>query len=198
MKPKIRYRLGIAALLTGLVLAGASGCGGSDDEDPPADTGEAAALQEQVKDLEAEVAELQDRNKKADKETAPSDPTKESEAPSGDVHSYEMFESETGNIACALSDTGARCDIAQKSWSPPPKPSDCDLDWGMSLSVEDGPGQFVCAGDTVRSMSAPVLEYGDRAVVGSFACDSASTGVTCTNTETGHGFMVAKGEFDTF
>jgi Family of unknown function (DUF6636) len=49
----------------------------------------------------------------------------------------------------------------------------------------------VCAGDTARDPSAKPLAYTTDTVVGSFRCASRSDGMTCTNTNTGHGFFIA-------
>jgi hypothetical protein len=63
---------------------------------------------------------------------------------------FRFFHSPSGNIACAIGGGQARCDIKQHSWSPPPKPSSCPLDWGYGLIVSrSGPGHFFCGGDTV-------------------------------------------------
>ena len=39
--------------------------------------------------------------------------------------------------------------------------------------------------------SAKVLPYNTDTVVGDLSCASASNGMTCTNTATGHGFFIA-------
>ena len=91
-------------------------------------------------------------------------------------------------------DGGARCDIRQRTWSPPPRPSSCPniVDFGQGLAVNrSGSGRFVCAGDTVMDPSAKVLPYNTDTVVGDLSCASASNGMTCTNTATGHGFFIA-------
>ena len=104
------------------------------------------------------------------------------------------FKSPSGNIGCMIIDGGARCDIRQRTWSPPPRPSSCPniVDFGQGLAVNrTGSGRFVCAGDTVMDPSAKVLPYNTDTVVGDLSCASASNGMTCTNTATGHGFFIA-------
>ncbi len=55
------------------------------------------------------------------------------------VVALRRFQTPTGNIACDLGGSdaavvgGVRCDIRDKTWVPPPKPADCELDWGGSL-----------------------------------------------------------------
>ncbi|MGO9972617.1 MAG: DUF6636 domain-containing protein [Solirubrobacteraceae bacterium] len=88
----------------------------------------------------------------------------------------------------------ARCDIKTRSWSPPPTPKGCPpiVDYGQGLLVTgSGPGHFVCAGDTVLDPSAPTLAYGTTTIVGPFQCASKTTGMSCTNLQTGHGFSIA-------
>src|SRR5882724_4480043 len=60
-----------------------------------------------------------------------------------------IFRTPSKNIACALTSKSVRCDIVNKSWQPPPKPADCQLDWGFGVFLENGQAGFLCAGDTV-------------------------------------------------
>jgi hypothetical protein len=107
------------------------------------------------------------------------------------VH-LSTFRSPSGNIGCALFEGSARCDIMHRSWSPPPRPASCQLDYGQGLEVYGSrPGHLVCAGDTALDPSAPILHYGAASVVGQDTCVSATTGMTCTDTRTGHGFWIA-------
>jgi len=110
------------------------------------------------------------------------------------------FRAPSGNIGCELAATQvARCDIRDHAWSPPPKPADCDLDWGSGLQVAStGQAGFVCAGDTAMDPASPVLPYGQRARQGSFVCESAEAGVTCTNEATGRGFFLSRDTYRTF
>ena len=93
----------------------------------------------------------------------------------------------------------ARCDIKDHSWSPPPKPSDCDLDWGDALQVSDKAAPaLVCHGDTALDQSAAVLAYGQRTRPGSILCESAEAGVTCTHPQNGHGFFISRERYQLF
>jgi Family of unknown function (DUF6636) len=88
----------------------------------------------------------------------------------------------------------ARCDLRNKSWSLPQRPSRCPqiVDFGQGMIVTgSGAGHLVCAGDTTLDPSATAVAYGTDTVVGSFKCESRTGGVTCTNTATGHGFFVS-------
>ena len=117
--------------------------------------------------------------------------TRESTAP------YD-FVMPSKNIGCFVSAESARCDIAQKAWKAPPRPADCDLDWGNGISVgADGKATITCAGDTVLGGSH-TLPYGEAVRVGDFLCASAATGVRCANEASGHGFTLSRQAYDLF
>ena len=120
------------------------------------------------------------------------------DAPSAAVVTDAAFVSPSGNIGCYLTAETARCDIAKKSWAPPPAPDDCDLDWASGVAVgKPGEATFTCAGDTV--LGAPdKLEYGQALKAGPIRSDSSSAGMRCENTATGHGFTIAKERYDLF
>ena len=107
-------------------------------------------------------------------------------APSG-------FKSPSGNIHCQYFDGEVRCDIAQLSSPAPPKPRDCELDWGQAFAVaiNSRSGMRICHGDTAMDDSLPVLAYGSVWRRGGFSCTSEQTGVTCSNA-LGHGFALSR------
>jgi hypothetical protein len=120
--------------------------------------------------------------------------------PTPTVH-LATFESPTRNIGCDIIAGTARCDIKQRSWSPPPTPATCPpvVNYGQGLVVAgSGPGQLVCAGDTTLDPTAQTLPYGTDTVVGSYQCASRSTGMTCTNAGTGHGFFISFASYRAF
>src|SRR6478672_2266367 len=82
------------------------------------------------------------------------------------------FRSPSGNIGCFIDATGARCDIARRDWSPPPKPASCSLDFGQGITIAGGRAHFVCAGDTTLGATR-VLAYGHTIPAGRYACASA-------------------------
>src|SRR5882757_2760550 len=66
-----------------------------------------------------------------------------------EIDGLRGFISPTGNVACMIAADWARCDIIDRDWSPPPRPPDCEFDYGQGISVAPGErAQFVCAGDT--------------------------------------------------
>lgn len=102
------------------------------------------------------------------------------------------------NIACALTTELARCDIGTKSWTPPPKPADCEFDYGMGVTVEGtAKGRLSCVSDSTLGFT-DVLPYGRALRAGDFVCTSRETGVECRNTATGHGFTLAREAYTLF
>lgn len=133
--------------------------------------------------------------------------------------------SPSGNIGCVMipDDQYApyvRCDIAERSFASPPRPSDCQLDYGSSLSLGTR-AQLGCTGDTVlfeavvgtdltlwykgpgiTRTSDPTrlaaLAYGEAITMGEFECSSAEQGVTCENTRASAGFFLSRESYRLF
>jgi hypothetical protein len=102
------------------------------------------------------------------------------------------FDSPSGNIGCVMEALGVRCDIAEHDWQSPPKPSNCELDYGGGVAVDKhGKAGFVCAGDTTLH-SGPALPYGKSLRLGRFRCTSKPSEVRCVNTKNGHGFALSR------
>jgi len=109
-----------------------------------------------------------------------------------------FFQTPSGNISCVLNRSLARCDIVRKTWQPPAKPADCDFDWGNGAYVENGKAGVTCTSDTLIGAAKSTLAYGDSLRAGAFQCDSRSSGVTCRQSETGHGFTLASARYALF
>jgi hypothetical protein len=118
-----------------------------------------------------------------------------------------FFHTLDGNISCGMiKDTKtrrkhhkkikgfpgeARCDLREHTWVAPPKPKSCPLDWGDGVAVSrHGPGNYVCAGDTVANPSAPALGPGSSITLGHYTCSVLTVSVRCTYVN-GHGFEVS-------
>jgi hypothetical protein len=81
------------------------------------------------------------------------------------------------------------------------KPEGCDhLAWGDRFSMDQGSAPVShCHGDTIvpphtspgSIPDVPILEYGQPRSAGTITCDSASDGVTCTDTSTGNQFRMS-------
>jgi hypothetical protein len=121
---------------------------------------------------------------------------------------FRFFHTLDSNISCAmLKDTKtrrkhhrkikgfpgeARCDLRQHTWVAPPKPKSCPVDWGDGVVVSrHGPGNYVCAGDTVANPSAPALGPGASITLGHYTCGVLTESVRCTYNRNGHGFEVS-------
>jgi hypothetical protein len=136
-------------------------------------------------------------------ETTASSPasTAPTESPTADhelVDELVDFTSPSGNVGCYIASTTVRCDISERTWSAPPRPVDCEFDYGQGISMSPG-GQagFVCAGDTALGGGKP-LAYGQSLSAGTLVCDSAESGITCRDTGTGHGFSIAREAYRLF
>ena len=110
------------------------------------------------------------------------------------------FRTPSGNIFCSLTNGQAACAIRERSWTPPPRPEDCDEtnDYADHVSVETGPASFSCGTDTPVDPNAAVLPYGQGWVVETWRCASERSGVTCENTATGHGFTLSRETYRLF
>ena len=105
------------------------------------------------------------------------------------------------NIGCSMDTDVVRCDIAEKSWTPPPKPATCEWDYGFgAILTGKGPAQLSCTSDSVLGATPETitLEYGHALRVGRFRCTSQPTGVDCRDLKSAHGFTLARGSYQLF
>lgn len=108
------------------------------------------------------------------------------------------FTSPSGNVACQLGATAVRCDILDRNWTPPPRPADCQFGYGQGITMPaGGDAEFVCAGDTALGTGQP-LPYGESISAGALGCDSAESGITCRDTESGRGFALSREGYEIF
>jgi hypothetical protein len=115
------------------------------------------------------------------------------------VTGYTGFASPSGNIRCGIApdDGYVRCDIGEREWEPPPRPDDCELDYGSGLDLDETGAGVVCAGDAVGA-SELVLEYGEKLQGGPILCESQESGMSCEHVETGRGFTIARADYELF
>src|SRR3954454_7242066 len=114
---------------------------------------------------------------------------------------FSHFASPSGNIECVITSSGdgelvarsVRCDIDEGDWSPPPQPANCELDCGHAILIGVGqPAEFLCAGDTIIGSGGEPLSYGETITAGRLRCESARSGITCRDVESGHGFTISR------
>jgi hypothetical protein len=106
----------------------------------------------------------------------PDELTKEAPADQ-EVSEFTGFRSPSGNVGCYLDVDYVRCDIADANWSPPPRPADCEFDYGQGITLAPGgSAEFVCAGDTALVPDGTPLPYGESIAAGPLRCDSAESG----------------------
>src|SRR3954471_20684986 len=153
--PRVATTALVATLLTLLVA-----CGGSDKKS--AASSSSAGSSSSRSSSSSSTASSSTTSSTSAGPTSTTSPSTASSSSSSSVNadqgpSYFMLPS--NNIGCIFGDGTVRCDISGKTWTPPPQPADCELDWGNGLEVGDGEATVVCAGDT--ALGGPdVLEYG--------------------------------------
>ena len=112
----------------------------------------------------------------------------------------DAFQTPDHNVACIAAGGEVRCDVQNRSWSPPARPASCSdqVDFGQGVEVGSGPARFVCAGDTALNPSAAVLADGAATASGDITCETSGGGITCTNEATGHGFSLSNSKYRLF
>ena len=104
----------------------------------------------------------------------------------------------TGNVAWMIEPSWARRDTIDRDWSLPPRPAVCEFDCGQGISFNaGGPAEIVCAGDTAFGPDE-VLPFGSSKVAEALRCESAETGITCRDGQTGHGSSIAREAYRIF
>jgi hypothetical protein len=102
------------------------------------------------------------------------------------------FKTPSGNIVCVFTAGTIRCDIGTWVRPLPPRPKDCDVDWGQGVELgRAGRASIVCAGDTNMFVEVRTLAYGRTWRRGAITCVSRSVGLTCRN-RSGRGFFLSR------
>lgn len=135
------------------------------------------------------------------------------------------FVSPTGNITCLMesaaenADASVRCDVGRFTFSPPPRPVDCEWDWGQSLELGSS-ASFGCISDSIGGSASVekqnstawflppydslvsdsgadsvALGYGRALMLGPLRCSSKSSGVSCRNEDSGAAFTVNRSAY---
>jgi hypothetical protein len=103
------------------------------------------------------------------------------------------FRTPSNNIYCQIDESVLRCDLRQASGVKPPRPRDCDLEWGDAFIIEQNglSGYPLCHADTVANDALPILSYGSIWEREGYTCKSEEAGLTCLN-GMGHGFSLSR------
>jgi hypothetical protein len=124
-------------------------------------------------------------------------------------NNYQQFASPSGTIRCILNaqDTPAPivvCQIGDHTYVAPPGstrdggPCEPGTDLGRDFRLDQGkPAYFTCTYSALGSGFGPwpTLDYGQTRSLGTITCDSEPSGVTCTDSSTGHFFRVASDSY---
>ena len=118
-----------------------------------------------------------------------------------------MIVSPSGNIGCDLSAHFAGCGVlSYRSNGTYGQSAMGSPNWWFDLSSGNTPqisgrseGAFSLDAAFRGDSSVPqVVEYGQSVTYGSWVCSSEETGMTCRNTETGHGVFLSSARYETF
>jgi hypothetical protein len=112
-----------------------------------------------------------------------------------------------GNIACTIyaDGSGADCEIRDHTWVAPaathgPYGRACDFDFGgLEIYVSQDKAANLGCYEGVSKFDRPSsqkLDYGHTNSRGAMTCESEPSGVTCTNTETGHFFRISRESYE--
>jgi hypothetical protein len=106
------------------------------------------------------------------------------------------FKSPSGNIACWVADDFAGCQVLDHTYAS--WPGGCSSPAIANFSLGQGKPVELHCDITIPGISYPatwradILDYGKTYSVGVMNCDSEESGVTCTDSSTGHFFRVAR------
>jgi hypothetical protein len=103
------------------------------------------------------------------------------------------FHSPSGNITCALSSSAAQCTLDQHWPLTAKQERSCEPAALEGADLQAGlPARFLCATDVLVPGRSAALSYGRSVSHGRFTCTSATTGMTCRDRESGHGFTISR------
>lgn len=115
--------------------------------------------------------------------------------PTQTVTELTGFTNADGNIGCYIDPESVRCDVGKQGWALPERPADCTLDYGRGIAMAAGEeAHFVCASDSALNSGSP-LPLGQAIRAGSFTCVNKLERFTCTDSTSGHGFMISSNAY---
>ena len=96
--------------------------------------------------------------------------------------------------------SGPNCEVRQHTWVAPastrgPYGRACDFSFGgLEFNVSQAKPANLCCYEGVPGLKT--LDYGQANSRGAITCDSELSGVTCTDTATGHFFRVSRENYE--
>jgi hypothetical protein len=94
------------------------------------------------------------------------------------------FRTPSNSIHCALGEKGIGCQVNVSPNTIPPKPKDCQNEWGGRFSLGlQGKGYRSCYSDTLVNPDSIVLKYDTSIESRGITCTAKNTGLTCTNND---------------
>jgi hypothetical protein len=111
-----------------------------------------------------------------------------------------FFQSPSGNIHCDLGrgmdgNAGVECEVENATYEVPPGP--CQLRGPFASQFLLGQGDTRPDVGCVPTSNPPwqTLDYGQTRLLGPITCDSEPSGMTCTDSNTGHFFRVSRDSY---
>ena len=86
------------------------------------------------------------------------------------------------------------CQVRNHTYPQPPLP-DCPVA-GRAYSLHGGaPASLECQGGLIVGSLPPTIDYGQTRSVGTITCDVEPSGVTCTDSNTGHFLRLSRDSY---
>jgi hypothetical protein len=113
------------------------------------------------------------------------------------------FQSPSGDVVCAMARShfagddgkaGVVCQVLHHTYPQPPLP-DCPVA-GREYDLHEGaPAVLGCQGGLILGSLPPTINYGQTRSVGTITCDVEPSGVTCTDSSTGHFLRLSRDSY---
>lgn len=110
----------------------------------------------------------------------------------------DLVDTPSENISCELYENSVSCSILTRTYKENGQ-QDCSSRL-FSITVSHSRPTLACGEEFlgVPGQHVTRLQYGSSARSEKYACTSRTTGMTCWNQETGHGFTIYREGYDTF
>jgi hypothetical protein len=110
------------------------------------------------------------------------------------------FQTPSGNILCWIADNAATCRIIDYTYTAPPAEACSSPGWPNEFWLDEGnPVDLKCSPEPPGTYSGlrahSTFDYGQTRSIGVMTCASEASGVTCTDTSTGHFFRVSRDSY---